>query len=83
MREFDHPSAHLEGRGPLDQLLLLSPGPDVRYEAVGLHHLFFSHVRRVQAKILRHVLVCRFDDSPFQQRLERNASMPVRSGDDQ
>ena len=83
MGEFDHPPVSFESRVSLYEFLLLSPGPDVRYEAAGFRRLFFTHVRRVQAKILGHVLRRGVGDSSFQQRLKGNTIVPVGPGDDE
>lgn len=83
MGKFDNPSARRESGIFFDEFLLLSPGPDVRYEAAGFRRLLFTHIRRVQAKILGHALRCGIGDSSFEQRLEGNTIVPVGPGDDE
>jgi len=82
MRQFNDPSSGLELRIRGYGLLLLPSRSDVRDKAVFLGRRFFADVRRVQTEILL-PFSRRRNDSAFQQRFQRNAVMPIGSGDDE
>jgi len=83
MGQFHHPSARLKSRSLFDQFLFLASGSDVGSEAVCFLHLFLAHIRCVKTQILGCIFVCGLDNSSSQQRIKRNAVMPVGTGDDE
>ena len=82
MRQLNDPPSGLERRILFNQFLLFASWSDVGDESIRHYSLLFAHICCIEAEILRSVLFFWCNHSVFQQRVKRDAVVPIGPADD-
>lgn len=83
MRQLNDSPSCLERGIPFDQFFLFASWADVGDESMGQNGIFLSYICGIKAEILRSILVLWGNHSIVQQRVKKDAIMPIGSADDE